>query len=150
MAKKPIQEEQFITEFEIIHAAGGIVINEKEEILMIYRLDHWDFPKGKIEPKEKTETAAIREVQEETGIQKLEISRKLMTTYHTYTLDRSEILKETRWFEMVAESTEILKPQINEGITEVLWVSKAEVAQKLQNSYPNLKELWESFLKTKD
>jgi 8-oxo-dGTP pyrophosphatase MutT (NUDIX family) len=147
---KPIQEEQFITEFEIIHAAGGIVINEKEEILMIYRLDRWDFPKGKIEPKEKTETAAIREVQEETGIQKIEIRRKLMTTYHTYTLDRSEILKETRWFEMVAESNETLKPQINEGITEVVWVSKAEVAQKLQNSYQNIKELWESFLKTKD
>jgi 8-oxo-dGTP pyrophosphatase MutT (NUDIX family) len=150
MAKKPIQEEQFITEFEIIHAAGGIVINEKEEILMIYRLDHWDFPKGKIEPKEKTETAAIREVREETGIQKIEIKRMIMTTYHTYTLDRSEILKETRWFEMVAESGETLKPQISEGITEVIWVSKAEVAQKLQNSYQNLKDLWESFQKTKD
>ncbi len=150
MAKKPIQEEQFITEFEIIHAAGGIVINEKKEILMIYRLDHWDFPKGKIESKEKTETAAIREVQEETGIQKLEIRRKIMTTYHTYTLDRSEILKETRWFEMYADSNETLKPQINEGITEVVWVTEEKATELLKNSYPNMKELWVSFLKTKD
>jgi 8-oxo-(d)GTP phosphatase len=146
MAKKALQEETLITEFEIIHAAGGIVVNEKSEILMIYRLDHWDFPKGKIEPNEKTEVAAIREVMEETGIQKLDIKRKITTTYHTYVLDNSEILKETRWFEMSAHSSEILAPQTNEGITEVVWVSKEEVSHKLQNSYQNLKSLWNQYL----
>lgn len=142
MAKQQSLEETFVTEFEIIHAAGGIVINEKNEILMIYRLDHWDFPKGKIEPNEKTEAAAIREVKEETGIEKLEITQKITTTYHTYTINNTEILKETRWFEMKSDSDAVLIPQKNEGITEVVWVSKAEVTLKLQNSYPNLKELW--------
>lgn len=150
MAKQQPKEETFITEFEIIHAAGGIVINEKEEILMIYRLDHWDFPKGKIEPNEKTEAAAIREVKEETGIEKLEITQKITTTYHTYTINNAEILKETRWYVMKANSSETLKPQTEEGIAEVIWVSEERATELLKNSYPNLKELWKEFLKTRD
>ena len=150
MAKQPIKEETLITEFEIIHAAGGIVVNEKNEVLLINRLDHWDFPKGKIENNEKTEAAAIREVKEETGIETIEITGKLMTTYHTYVINKSEILKETRWFVMKANSSETLKPQTEEGIAEVLWVSEERATELLKNSYPNLKELWKEFLKTRD
>lgn len=143
-----MSDQTLVTEFEIINAAGGIVVNEKGEILLIFRNDKWDFPKGKIESHEKNETAAMREVMEETGISHLKITKKLPTTYHTYTIDHSEILKETRWFEMSASSTESIKPQHIEGITEVIWVNKEEVSDKLKNSYANLKELWLKYLKT--
>jgi 8-oxo-dGTP pyrophosphatase MutT (NUDIX family) len=144
-----MSDQTLITDFEIINAAGGIVFNEKNEILMIYRLDHWDFPKGKVESHEKTETAAIREVMEETGISNLKIVKKLPTTYHTYILDHSEILKETRWFEMETSSKETITPQKTEGITEVVWVKKEEVTEKLKESYTTLKELWSKYLKLK-
>lgn len=147
MAKQNVKEDSFITEFEIIHAAGGIVINEKNEVLLIYRHNKWDLPKGKIETHEKTEVAAIREVKEETGIQHLEIVQKLNTTYHTYSENNCEILKETRWFEMKTSSDEVLKPQTAEGITEVIWTPKEKTTELLENSYPNLKELWNSYLK---
>ena len=149
MAKQHNKEETLITEFEIIHAAGGIVVNENNEVLLINRLDHWDFPKGKMESNEKIEEAAIREVKEETGIETLKITGKLMTTYHTYVLNKSEILKETRWFVMNANSSQPLKPQIEEGISDVKWVSEEKATELLKNSYPNLKELWKDFLKTR-
>ena len=60
--------DNFARNFRIIHAAGGIVRNEQEAILMIYRLDKWDFPKGKVEAGEQYAEAAIREVEEETGL----------------------------------------------------------------------------------
>ncbi len=43
-----------------VEAAGGLVLNEKGEVLMIFRRGSWDLPKGKIDPNESVETAAIR------------------------------------------------------------------------------------------
>jgi 8-oxo-dGTP pyrophosphatase MutT (NUDIX family) len=57
-----------------IHAAGGLVRRRREdgteEILIVHRpaYDDWSFPKGKLEPGERDEDAAIREVEEETGL----------------------------------------------------------------------------------
>src|SRR5690554_4462920 len=61
-------------------AAGGLVYNQKGEILFIYRNGKWDLPKGGIEKNEKKKQAAIREVEEETGIKKLCILEKLDKT----------------------------------------------------------------------
>ena len=56
-----------------IIAAGGLVTNPHHEILWIFRRGFWDLPKGKLEEGETIQTCALREVQEETGIHKLQL-----------------------------------------------------------------------------
>lgn len=133
--------DNFARNFRIIHAAGGIVRNEHEEILMIYRLDKWDFPKGKVEAGEQYAEAAIREVEEETGLKDITLSEPLPSTFHTYELRGEPILKETHWYDMRAHS-QSLTPQTVEDITEAVWVPFEEVRQKLEQSYLSLKALW--------
>lgn len=65
-------------------AAGGIIENEDKKWLCIFRRNMWDFPKGHIEKNEDEKDAAIREVQEECGIKKLEIKEKLNASYYFF------------------------------------------------------------------
>ena len=60
-----------------IQAGGGLVENEKGEILFMFRRGKWDLPKGKLDPGESLENCALREVKEETGIRILELKRFL-------------------------------------------------------------------------
>lgn len=133
--------DNFARNFRIIHAAGGIVRNEQEAILMIYRLDKWDFPKGKVEAGEQYAEAAVREVEEETGLKDITLGEPLPSTFHTYELRGEPILKETHWYAMRAHS-QSLTPQTVEDITEAVWVPFEEVRQKLEQSYLSLKALW--------
>ena len=98
--------------FRLIEAAGGLVKNQKEEWLFIYRNGKWDLPKGKIEKGEGIKKAAIREVKEECGIKKLKILKELPSTYHTYFMEEKAILKRTYWFEMSCGDDSKLVPQI--------------------------------------
>lgn len=133
--------DDFARGFRIIHAAGGIVRNEREEILMIYRLDKWDFPKGKVEESEAYAEAAVREVEEETGLHDITLGEPLPSTFHTYELHGEPILKETHWYAMNAPK-QSLTPQTVEDITQAVWVPLNEVDRKLEQSYPSLKALW--------
>ncbi len=136
----------FKNKFIFIEAAGGIVINSYKEILFIYRNDKWDLPKGKVEENETIPEAAIREVQEECGIKKIEIEDFIMSTYHIYTENEREILKVSHWFRMYSldNKKSILKPQIEEGITKAVWKDKNKIKNALQNTYPNIKMLIEN------
>lgn len=134
--------ENFAKGYRIIHAAGGIVSNEKDEILMIYRLEKWDFPKGKVEAGEAYEEAALREVKEETGLRDITLGQPLPSTFHTYELRGEQILKETHWFRMTAHSQSLV-PQTIEDITQAVWVPRAEVDEKMKMSYASLEWLWE-------
>lgn len=131
----------FAQDFHIIHAAGGIVYNENGEILMIFRYGCWDFPKGKVEEGEDWETAALREVQEETGLQNIILQNTLPNTYHTYILHDTPILKITHWYAMQAPEQSLV-PQTEEDISQAVWVSREEVAERLRDSYLSLRELW--------
>ncbi len=133
--------ERFAKDYRLIHAAGGIVADQQNRILMIYRLGCWDFPKGKAEPGEQHEQTALREVSEETGLRDLELGCTLPDTYHTYTLHDEPILKVTHWFAMRA-ANQPLVPQTEEDITQAVWVAAPDVAWKLQGSYPSLARLW--------
>ena len=69
-----------------VRAAGGLVVRESEngrEILVVHRpaYDDWSFPKGKLEPGESEEDAAVREVEEETGLRG-HLDRELSTTHY--------------------------------------------------------------------
>lgn len=132
----------FLSYFEIIKAAGGIVFNSQGERLFIYRLDKWDLPKGKIENGEEIEDAAMREVEEECGVDDLSIANPLKDTFHIYKLKDNLILKQTHWFEMNTTYEGKLVPQQEECITKVEWLRDSEVADKvLKNTYASIKEL---------
>jgi 8-oxo-dGTP pyrophosphatase MutT (NUDIX family) len=74
-----------LTDVNVIRAAGGVVCrtgpSDETEIAIIHRpvYDAWTLPKGKVEPAERPEDCALREVREETGL-KCELVRPLGCT----------------------------------------------------------------------
>ncbi len=132
--------------FKIEKAAGGLVKNESDEILFIYRFNKWDLPKGKIENGEKKKVAAIREVEEECAITGLEITEKLPKTYHIFQRNGRETLKITYWYKMQTLFDGKLVPQLEEGITEVVFKDKQQTTDALKNSYGNILLLFKYLL----
>ncbi|MCB0398760.1 MAG: NUDIX domain-containing protein [Winogradskyella sp.] len=122
-------------------AGGGKAYNANNEILFIYRNNKWDLPKGKIEGKESIEETAVREVEEETGVKGLKITKALPTTYHIFKRNGKHKIKITYWFEMKTKFEGKLYPQENEGITRVEWLDQKATNEALENSYANIKIL---------
>ena len=130
--------EDFTGLYKIIEAAGGVVTNPAGEILFIFRLGWWDLPKGKIEKGESIESAALREVEEETGCTNLKLGRKLLETYHTYKLKKGKrVLKKTYWFHMEADMQELV-PQTEENIELAQWMSSKSFFEKNRIVYRNI------------
>jgi 8-oxo-dGTP pyrophosphatase MutT (NUDIX family) len=129
-----------------IKAGGGLVVNEKQQILFIFRNGKWDLPKGKIEVNESTELGAVREVEEECGIKISMIDKLLDITYHTYEQDGKSILKSNYWYLMHADSSQELKPQTEENIEKVEWVERDNVKSLLTNSYESIVDLINNFI----
>ena len=121
-------------------AAGGIVKNFNDEYLFIKRFGVWDFPKGKIEKNETPQQAAIREVEEETGVTGLKIIKAAPDSWHIYPWQKDFVLKKTYWFLMKTEFKGDLKPQIEEDITEARWLTKEDAKKALLSSYRSLRE----------
>lgn len=140
---KSLQEGwiSFQASFQFIEAAGGLVKNAQGQTLMIYRLDKWDLPKGKIEKGEAPKEAAIREVEEECNLDQLKILSDLSSSYHIYPLGEEIVLKKTYWYLMQTNSNKALIPQTEEGIEQVKWMNPEEVSKAALNTYPSLKHL---------
>ena len=136
--------ESFCANYMLIEAAGGLVYNNKNQLLMIFRNGKWDLPKGKLEVGENIEQCAMREVEEECGVSGLIITQQLQETYHTYEINGQKILKRTYWFEMKSSFKGNLVPQTKEGITAVVWVDEQDIAEKLENSFGNIIELFKT------
>lgn len=136
---------QFQSNFKKVVAAGGLVINEKNEFLFIYRGKKWDLPKGRIEHGENIEETAIREVQEECGLKSVELKDYLITTYHLFYQNHKQKLKETHWYLMKTSSKETLAPQIEEGITKVEFKNQTDTKDALENTYANIHLVFESY-----
>lgn len=126
----------------VVQAAGGLVYNNKREILFIYRNSKWDLPKGVLEKGETFEKAAIREVEEETGVKDLEIRSFIAKTYHVFKRNGEFKLKITYWYEMYTESKVELVPQAKEGIKKAKWKNFEKSQKALQGSYENVKLLF--------
>ena len=124
-------------------AGGGLVYNKKGEVLFILRNGKWDLPKGGTEKEEEIEDTATREVEEETGVGNLKITKKLQKTYHIFKRNGKYRLKITSWFEMTTDFEGIPIGQAEEGIEKVAWLSPNEVKEALKNSYENIKLLFE-------
>ena len=131
----------FFEQFEIIQAGGGLILNEQNEILLIFRRSKWDLPKGKLDPGETIEECALREVREETGLNNVVLGKKLDITFHTYTERGTLILKETHWFEMKSIGNEVLIPQTEEDILEAKWVNKEGLEECKKNSFAGIVEM---------
>ncbi|MFB1026839.1 MAG: NUDIX domain-containing protein [Flavobacteriaceae bacterium] len=133
--------KKFLSLLPNVIAAGGKVYNPNGDILFIFRNGKWDLPKGKAESKETINQTALREVEEETGVSGLSITKPLEITYHIFKrLDRYQI-KVTYWFKMYSEFDGELIPQEKEGITKVKWIPVSKLKKVLSNSYANIKLL---------
>lgn len=137
----PGLKELFWSNFQVMTAAGGMVVNEQEQYLFIHRRGHWDLPKGKLDEGETIEECALREIREETGLQELEIIKPLLITYHTYHMLGKDILKESYWYLVSGSVTDTLVPQTEEDIEKIIWVDRTEVAALLSGAYPSIREV---------
>lgn len=138
--------EQFKSQHKIIEAAGGIVLNSHNEVLMIHRLGQWDLPKGKVDEGETIEQAATREVSEECGIEEPDIISFFSTSYHTYFLKGKWVLKPSHWYVMQTRKDEPLVPQAEENIDIVKWVPQSEIAMYLPDAYASIRDVLTAFL----
>jgi 8-oxo-dGTP pyrophosphatase MutT (NUDIX family) len=127
--------------FKNIDAAGGLVKNKNGQILIIRRKGRWDLPKGKLDAGESFEQAAIREVEEECGIQRLTIVCRLLSTYHSYLIEDEPVLKKIMWFEMLYKDKKEPVPQQKEDITDIRWVSPAEVSVAMKDTYGTIQDV---------
>ncbi len=126
---------KFRKPFEVIHAAGGLVKNEENRYLFIFRKGKWDLPKGKLDEGEKTKAAAVREVEEECGIEVSELGPRLCKTWHVYEEKGMIVFKRTSWYEMKAANQDLI-PQLEEGITEARWLAEGDFDLVKENTFP--------------
>ena len=137
----------FKSKIKVIFASGGIVKNDNNQILFIYRRGKWDLPKGKAEKGESIRETAVREVIEETGIEKLKIDKYFSNTFHIVRNNKKYFLKETLWFLMSSNFKGKLKPQLNEGIKSVKWKTFDDAKKIKKKTFGNISIILTDFLK---
>ncbi len=116
-----------------IEAAGGVV--EQDGLIAIVhrpRYDDWSLPKGKLDKNESSERAALREVQEETGLS-CQLVEELEPVSYTDNRGRP---KNVRYWRMKVLSGEF---EVNDEVDELRWLSKADALALL--SYAHDREL---------
>ncbi|MGZ4203480.1 MAG: NUDIX hydrolase [Thermoleophilaceae bacterium] len=119
---------------EVVRAAGGVVLDDEGRVALVYRpkYDDWSFPKGKLEPGETEEQAALREVLEEAGIE-AELGRELGVVSYRDPKDRP---KTVRYWEMRRRGGDFTP---NREVTELRWLPPEEAEAEL--SYDRDREI---------
>jgi len=140
MSEKPSEMFiRFVAEFKEQKAAGGLVVNDRGELLMIKRRGVWDLPKGKVEQGEFLRQAALREVKEECGVTQLDIVSTIRPTFHIFEQEGGLILKTTYWYHMQCHDPENIKPQEEEEISELKWIAPKDLKPYIKNTFQNIK-----------
>ncbi len=129
-------------EFREVNAAGGLVSNRRGDYLLISRNGLWDLPKGHQEAGEDISVTALREVQEETGVEKLRLRDLICVTDHCYLRGGIWHLKHTWWYDMLYTDPVDLTPQREEDITKAAWVARSSLPPYLKNTYPSIQEVF--------
>ena len=129
-------------EFLEVNAGGGLVSNRRGDYLLINRNGLWDLPKGHQDPGEDIEVTALREVQEETGINDLVLRELICVTDHCYRRNDIWHLKHTWWYDMLYTDPTDLTPQREEDISKAAWVAKSSLPPFLLNTYPSIIEVF--------
>jgi len=127
----------FTSLFKNIEAAGGVVFNSKNEFIGIFRRGRNDLPKGKLENGESAEEGAVREVREECGIHSVKVSDKITVTRHIYHIGDTPVLKNTHWFRMYTDDTELI-PQTEEDISDIFYVAPDDIKKFAANTYSSI------------
>jgi 8-oxo-dGTP diphosphatase len=109
-----------------IEAAGGVVLREDGRVAVVHRpkYDDWSLPKGKLDPGETFEEAALREVWEETGL-RCSLVRELPSV-HYEARGRSKVV---RYWLMAVESDPGFQP--NDEVDSLRWLSPADATDLL-------------------
>jgi 8-oxo-dGTP pyrophosphatase MutT (NUDIX family) len=137
-----VLKSHFWDVMKVKEAGGGVVFNDKKELLLISRGGYWDMAKGHIEAGETPEMAAVREVEEETGLKNIELGDFFHTTYHVFRNKKDKrVLKVSHWFKMISNDTNFT-PQTEENVEKVAWISP-EKARELRPIYRNILDLIE-------
>ncbi|MDE2687256.1 MAG: NUDIX domain-containing protein [Chloroflexota bacterium] len=118
-------------------AAGGLVLCGGNALL-IRKHGQWDIPKGKRKKKEHLEKCALREVAEETGLDKDMLSVRLhfcRSSYITYYASKP-VNKTVDWFLMDYAGTpnDRLTPDLSENIDLCIWVPFAELSDRMRQA----------------
>jgi len=129
-------------EFREVNAAGGLVSNRRGDCLLISRGGLWDLPKGHQEEGEDIKVCAMREVQEETGVQELQLRDLICITDHCYFRGGQWHLKHTWWYDMLYTNPLDLTPQREEDISKAVWVARSCIPVYLTNTYPSIAEVF--------
>ncbi len=141
----------FLAQFICIEASGGLVQNSAGDVLLMYRRGSWDLPKGKVDDGETLEQAAIREVQEETGLIEIELGERIFfpsflnkATYHTYPYRRQQAMKISYWYRMNYLGNDTPVPQTEEDIEKIKWVKVEDLSNYYNNMYPSIIDVLEA------
>lgn len=146
----PVDNEEEIyrricAEFVEVDAGGGLVSNRRGDFLLINRNGLWDLPKGHHEQGEDIRMTALREVQEETGVDKLILRDLICITDHCYKRNGLWHLKHTYWYDMLYEEPVDLVPQREEDISKAAWVAKSSLPDFLLKTYPSIVEVFREY-----
>lgn len=136
-----IIQKEINSYFKPISAGGGVVRNDAGDVLMIHRRGKWDLPKGKLDKGEEIEDCALREVREETGLQRIDLGARITDTFHIYPEHKKDVIKTTVWFSMTVPGSPGLTPQAEESIDEAKWVPVQQLSEYVKYSYQGIRDV---------
>ncbi|MEX2253319.1 MAG: NUDIX hydrolase [Thermoleophilaceae bacterium] len=118
-----------MAEDEVVQAAGGVVVRDGE-VVVVHRpkYDDWSLPKGKLDAGETHEQAALREVEEETGL-RCRLGHELGSTSYRDAKDRPKVV---RYWLMDVEAGEFV---VNDEVDELRWLERDDAVELLTNEH---------------
>jgi 8-oxo-dGTP pyrophosphatase MutT (NUDIX family) len=129
-----------------IGSKDGLIREKRQELQMDGQQEHQSsyldfFHANKESIRTVSARAAVREVKEETGLREVVVTRELPSTWHIFEKDGQDYLKQTFWFEMQADGSQLLTPQVSEGIFLVKWTSMKGIHCILSHTYASIREM---------